>query len=212
MKHILLATVLALASLGALADASCTGHSCNDNSVTTTNAGGSGLGVASATSRNDNTNVNVNSASAKGGTALSGAYSGGNTQAVTVTDSGRMNYSGSYELKNVPNPPDVIANPTAPCRISVGVSGSGVGFGIGFGGSVMDDSCNSREDARLLYNLGLRDEAVLRLCAEEKMAAILKQCQSGAAPAQVSTAPTRPLPASEGHAWNGSTDLLLINR
>lgn len=168
--------------------------------------GGTGVGVASshsaafssASNRTDVdvTSVNVNSASAKGGnaasfakggTALSGAYSGGNQQNVTVTDSGKMHYSGSYEVKNVPNPPDVIANPTAPCRVSIGIAGSGVGFGFGVGSSVLDEGCDSREDSRLLYNMGLHAEAIQRLCAKPEMAAALKQCQTAQpAPAAVS--------------------------
>lgn len=165
--------------------------------------GGTGVGVASshsaafssASNRTDVdvTSVNVNSASAKGGnaasfakggTALSGAYSGGNQQNVTVTDSGKMHYSGSYEVKNVPNPPDVIANPTAPCRVSIGIAGSGVGFGFGVGSSVLDEGCNRRENSRLLHNLGETLAAKLILCNEPEIASVLPACKTQAANAE----------------------------
>lgn len=160
-------------------------------------AGAHSTAVAGASASNrtdvDVTSVNVNSASAKGGsayakggTAVSGAYSGGNAQTVTVTDSGKMHYSGSYEVKNVPNPPDVIANPTAPCRVSIGVAGSGVGFGFGVGSSVLDEGCDSREDARLLYNMGMPDTAIQRLCGKPEMAKVIPGCAKPATVAPTS--------------------------
>lgn len=46
------------------------------------------------------------------------------------------------------------------CLGSASVGGSGIGFGFGFGGTYQDDRCNAREDARLLYSMGYRRQAV----------------------------------------------------
>jgi hypothetical protein len=117
---------------------------------------------------------NATAVNVETGSATSQA-AGGSASAV-VQDSGDRHYSGSYEVRNVPNPPEVIANPTAPCRIGVGVSGSGVGFGFGVGSSVLDEGCDTREDARLLFNMGLHDAALMRLCAKPEMAAAIFNC------------------------------------
>jgi hypothetical protein len=209
MKTVIFATAMTLVSFNALADSEhiCQGNSCNEGSQGGQGgqggSGGIGVGVgvgigvgvaharalagASATSQTEVTTIGINSASAKGGAAVSG----GNTLAVIVTDSGRMRYAGSYEVKNVPNPPDVIAHPTAPCRVGFSGSGSGAGFGVGIGGSTLDEGCDAREDARLLYNMGLQAEAVQRLCAKPEMAAALKHC--AATPAQAVAPQTQTL-------------------
>lgn len=146
----------------------------NVNSISNVNKseGGTGIGVAESSSRSTSGSIS----GAYAGGSKSSSYSGGNTQSVVVTDSGKMHYSGSYELKNVPNPPDVIANPTAPCRVSVGVAGSGVGFGFGVGSSVLDEGCDAREDSRLLYNMGHQNLALARLCAKPEMAKVIPTC------------------------------------
>jgi hypothetical protein len=38
---------------------------------------------------------------------------------------------------------------------------------------VLDEGCDAREDSRLLHNMGLHAEAVLRLCAKPEMAKAL---------------------------------------
>lgn len=214
MRSIICALALTAISLPALADST---HECQGNSCNGGEGGGTATAVslagASAHNRTDVevTNVNVNSASAKGGSAYAkggeasaGAVAVGGSQSVTVTDSGQRHYSGSYELKNVPNPPDVIANPTAPCRVAVGVSGSGVGFGFGVGSSVLDEGCDAREDARLLYNMGMPETAIQRLCGKPEMAKVIPAC------GQVTAKPASS--DKEAISWNGSTDLTSINK
>lgn len=129
------------------------------------------VGVFNATSNN----VKASSSSRSSAASFSGAasYSGGNTQAVTVTDSGRMRYSGSYSVRSTGIAPDIIANPTAPCRIATSVSGAGVGFGFGFGGSVLDDGCDTRADATMLLAAGEGEAAIARLCQKPELAKAL---------------------------------------
>jgi hypothetical protein len=119
------------------------------------------------------TSVNVHASPRSSSMSGAAAFSGGNTQAVTVTDSGRMRYSGSYSVKSTGIAPDIIANPTAPCRIATSVSGAGVGFGFGFGGSVLDDGCDTRADATMLLAAGEPDAAIARLCQKAEMAKAL---------------------------------------
>jgi len=146
--------------------------------------------------RNDNTNLNSNSnrneansasfsgSSSKSG-AIAGAFSGGNSQNITVTDSGKLDYSGSYTVKNVPNVSMGSVYPTAPCMGSTQGSGSGIGFGIGFGTSWTDKDCSIRETARSFAAMGLNVDALKVLCSSEF---------SVAAP---SCASVQPLPAAK---------------
>ena len=87
-------------------------------------------------------------------------------------------------VKNTPDAPAIIASPTAPCRVQGGVGGSAPGFGLSFGGSVLDEGCDAREDARLLHNLGLQAEAVKRLCAKPEMAVALGEARCPPPPSQ----------------------------
>ncbi len=211
--------ILALASWPAFADSNheCQGNSCNGSGPVTNTAvsASSAESKASASNvvgvttsvKNSNTNVNVS----EGGKATAKSYSGGNVQSVTVTDSGKREYSGGYTVKNVPNPPDVIANPTAPCRIAFSGSGSGAGFGIGIGGSVLDEGCDLRERVRLLYNMGLTSSAVQLFCTDKQVAQVIPSCVANEptpAPAPGAQAPT---PIKESAAWNGSTSIVAGN-
>ena len=176
-------------------------------------AGGIGMGFggdakAYGGSASSKSYSNSHSFSAAG--AAAGAISGGNSQAVTVTDSGKMEYSGTYSVKNVPNPPDVIANPTAPCRIAFSGSGSGAGFGIGLGGSVLDEGCNRRENARTLYNFGEHTAALMLMCKDAEVAEVLEACKGNSA-SQVGSVPEmtqgeKVSYAPNGQAWVKSSD------
>ena len=97
--------------------------------------------------------------------------SGGNTQNVTVTDSGRMEYSGKYEVKNVPSVFSGNVYPTAPCMGSSTVGGAGVGFGFSVGTSWTDEECGIRETSRSFNGLGLKDDAIKVLCTSKYAAA-----------------------------------------
>ena len=88
-------------------------------------------------------------------------------QSVSVTDSGKMHYSGGYTFENVP---DVIAPnvyPTSPCMGSSSIGGAGVGFGISFGTSWESEECQLRETSRSFANMGLKEDAIAILCTSE---------------------------------------------
>ena len=130
--------------------------------------------------------VRANAAAFAGAASQSGAKSnansGGNVQNVVVTDSGRMEYSGSYEVKNVPSVFSGNVYPTAPCMGSSSIGGAGVGFGFSIGSSWTDDECGIRETSRSFNGLGLKDDAIKILCTS-KYAAAAPSC-AGAAKAE----------------------------
>lgn len=122
--------------------------------------------VGVAVSNRITNDVRQNAAAfAGGGHATSN--SGGNTQNVTVTDSGKMNYSGSYDVKNVPSVFSGNVYPTAPCMGSSTVGGAGVGFGFSVGTSWKDDDCGIRETARSFATMHMPDDAITVLCTSE---------------------------------------------
>lgn len=67
-------------------------------------------------------------------------------------------------VEAVRNAPDVLAYPTAPCRVAIGGSAAFAGFGGGLSGSVADENCQRIETSRQLYNLGQRDAALQIMC------------------------------------------------
>lgn len=125
--------------------------------------------------------VNSGSSASSGSssTSLSGSYSNtgaataGNAQNLNITSPGTVHYSGSHDVRNVPDVTTIIPGMTAPCYVSAGVSGSGVGFGFGVASGVEDKDCTAREDARTLLAMGLKDEAIARLCLRGTMASAL---------------------------------------
>jgi hypothetical protein len=144
------------------------------------------LGVFAVWSVNANaggTNVDVDaysgsqsvsgSQSMSGSVAETGAATAGNSQSVTVTSPGTVKYDGSYTVRSTPDVTTIVPGMTAPCYVSTGVSGSGVAFGFGVATGIEDKDCTAREDARTLVSLGLKDEAVARLCQRETMAKAL---------------------------------------
>jgi hypothetical protein len=56
------------------------------------------------------------------------------------------------------------------CKSGVSGAAQGTGFGLSFGSTSDDEDCETRMDAVLLFKLGLKDEAILRLCDNPKMA------------------------------------------
>lgn len=155
----------------------------------------------SVSSRNDNTNTNLNSnkseaasaalagaASKSASGAIAGSNSGGNTQNVTMTDSGQLHYSGSYEVKNVPNIIMGNIHPTSPCMGSSSAGASAVGFGVSFGTSWTDDECGIRETSRSFGGLGLKADAVAILCTS-KYASAASACAKPEQPIAKQTEP-----------------------
>lgn len=104
-----------------------------------------------------------------GGNAAAGASA--SNQGVSTNVS--VNNNTPDSLRTVGNAPDVIAYPTAPCRISVSASAGWLGGAFGFGSSVLDESCRRIEVSRQLHNLGQRDAAVSVMCNEPEAAKAL---------------------------------------
>lgn len=146
---------------------------------------------------------NANSAT---GIGISGATARnvGNTQQVTVTDSGALRYSGGYDLRTTGIAPDILAQPTAPCRVAVGVSGGWIGGALGIGGSVEDTGCTRRENARVLTGLGRQDAAVRLMCADPEVSKVLAECAAPAPAAGV----VAPAPVV---AYNNPTSVKAMN-
>jgi len=148
----------------------------NRNSAT-----GVGVGIAGAAAA-------AGSFSSSGGNSQANRQhaSQTNSQAVTVTDSGQMHYSGKYEVKTPGYAPDIVANPTAPCRIAVGIGASVMGGGGSIVGSVLDEGCDARADATMLMALDRPADAVRRLCLKPELAEVLPECRAPAAAPAVS--------------------------
>lgn len=134
----------------------------------------------------DSTAAAVGSATAMNGSSSISAPN----QSITFNSPDKVEYSGSYKVRTAPDAPTVLASPTAPCRVAIGASGSFLGGSLGMSGSVMDEGCDAREDARLLHNLGQTSAAIGRLCMKPEMAKALgNQCDKpGSAAAAPATA------------------------
>lgn len=116
--------------------------------VTTGTAEGGNASVVTST-----TNTNTSNATA-------GAQAGAQTGPVTAGN------SLSVESKFA-QAPDVIAYPTAPCRIAVGGSAGWFGGALGISTSSEDEGCTLRETARLLHNLGQSGAALQVMCLND---------------------------------------------
>lgn len=153
-------------------------------------------GIFAVASVNAGVSANAGSASLSGSQSQSGAASysntgaatAGNAQSVNILGPEGLKYSGSYDVRNVPDVTTIIPGMTAPCMISVGVSGSGVGFGFGVGGGIEDKECTRRETARSLVALGKTDAAVRLFCGNPDVAKLLEECNVPA-PAPLPTGP-----------------------
>lgn len=95
------------------------------------------------------------------------AVSGGNSQTVTMKDSGKMHYSGGYTFENVPDVMAPNVYPTSPCMGSSSIGGAGVGFGISFGTSWESEECQLRETSRSFASMGMKEDAIAILCTSE---------------------------------------------
>ena len=127
------------------------------------------------------------SSSATGGSASVGDVSGGNVvnniQVGDSNDDGTrsvrsvsqetvdVQYSGSYELKNVPNAYAPSLGATSPCMGSTSLGGSGVGFGFSAGTTWHDKDCTIRETARSFAGMGMNHDAMAILCSSDYAAA-----------------------------------------
>jgi hypothetical protein len=110
-----------------------------------------------------------------------------------------IDYSGSYELKNVPAvaAPALTTTLTETCMGSSSVGGAGVGFGFSIGTTWRDTACVRRLDSRQVAALGYRDAARELMCDSPAVAAAFERagmpsCGAGvaAAPAEKAIEPT----------------------
>lgn len=120
-----------------------------------------GSGGAGGSGGTGGTGGNASAVGGTGGTAKAVAGSaqastGSSTSAVTV----------SSQASRAAYAPDILATPTAPCRVAVGASAGWLGGALGFGTSVLDEGCHIRETARVLAGLGLIVAAVRALCQD----------------------------------------------
>jgi hypothetical protein len=113
---------------------------------------------------------------ATGGNAKSSAYSGGNTQSVSVIENGDTHYSGSYDVRTVGNAPDIVSYSTAPCRVAIGASGGWLGGAFGFTGSVLDEGCDVWRDVVNLTAHNYKEAADMRLCDKKELSKVLAHC------------------------------------
>jgi len=138
----------------------------------TNNNNSLGVGVGGTQSQTQTANGGAGGAGGSGGAGGTGSGVSNANAGATATNAGN-NQSITVQAASIPRQaPDsavVIASPTAPCRISQGVGGSGTGFSLQIGGSTLDEGCDAREDARMLFNMGLKDQAIARLCAKPEM-------------------------------------------
>lgn len=138
---------------------------------------GVGLGVGIGGSQGQSS-VNDNRSSATVGVATAVSNTSGSASGASITNN-IPTTPDKLTITTVGQAPDILATPTAPCRIAVGVSVGVIGGAAGFGYSVEDEGCTMRENARLLNNLGEKAAALKLLCNDEKVAAVLGVCAAG---------------------------------
>jgi hypothetical protein len=107
--------------------------------------------------------VGTSASGGAGGSASGGNATGGASNATAGSSTSAVNVSGARAAYA----PDVLSTPTAPCRVSVGASAGWLGGAFGIGTSVLDDGCNVRETARVLWALGQRDAAIQAMCLDD---------------------------------------------
>jgi hypothetical protein len=62
------------------------------------------------------------------------------------------------------------------CMGSASAGGSNSVMGFSIGKTYIDENCNARYDAQLLWSMGRKNAAVMRLCSQPKMAAVIPEC------------------------------------
>ena len=182
MRTKIILALVALASGPALAgncgnDKDVGNADCTPNAVAGSNSTSAAAAVSSSVSLAGAVSGAISgpsTSSATGGTAHGNGYggSGGSVGTVAVSVTGPTTTTPT-RIENTPDVTTMIGSATAVCRIAFGAGGSGPGIGFSFGASMLDEGCDAREDARLLRNMGLNAEAVLRLCAKPEMAVAL---------------------------------------
>jgi hypothetical protein len=79
--------------------------------------------------------------------------------------------SGTTTLKNVPSITAPSIGVSAACKSAISGGVAGAGFGVTIGSSINDEECQSRENARVLAQMGQNAEAMSIMCM---MPAVMK--------------------------------------
>lgn len=100
------------------------------------------------------------------------ANNNGNAQNTTIN----QNYNAPKQYRNAPSMNAYMGTPGINCAsvYSLAVSGPGLGIGGGFSGE--SDTCNRREAARVLTQMGEQDTAMEVMC-QDKMISETTRCQ-----------------------------------
>lgn len=106
------------------------------------------------------------SATAAGGNAAGGSATASAGSATASAGSAQSAVTINSQAARAAYAPDILATPTAPCRVAVGASAGWLGGALGFGTSVLDEGCHIRETARVLAGLGLVQAAIRALCQD----------------------------------------------
>lgn len=114
-------------------------------------------------------------------TAAGGQAQGGNATASAgsaTAQAGSSSVTINSQAPRAAYAPDILATPTAPCRVAIGASAGWLGGALGFGTSVLDEGCHIRETARVLAGLGQAAAAIRAMC-QDKVAreALGKACE-----------------------------------
>lgn len=104
------------------------------------------------------------------------ASTDGNRQTIEYNSSGNQNYSGSYEVKSVPNAiaPSLTTTLTETCMGSSTGAVSVMGMGVSGGTTWKDEECVRRLNARELAALGEKDAAKELMCGNPEVYAVYK--------------------------------------
>lgn len=99
-----------------------------------------------------------------------------NAQNITFNQpagTGKVDYSGSYELNNVPavSAPSLATTLSETCMGSTSAGFANSGLGLSFGTTWRDGACVRRLDSRQIQSLGYVLAAKERMCDDEKNAA-----------------------------------------
>lgn len=112
------------------------------------------------------TNVNVGYTGDPSGNSSTGA---GNTSSEQY-----IGYGGGYTVRNTPEviPPSVVGG--NPCAIGASGGMAVAGFGIAAGGTWADRSCERRQQAALLFNMGESKVALELMCQDDHVRDAMK--------------------------------------
>ncbi len=127
-------------------------------------------GLAQQTGNNSNSNSNATS----GSTSTSGANSNQRQlqgQSVTYQET----TPADQTIKNVPNvyAPALAAAGSEVCLGSASAGGAGAGFGLTIGGTIVDQECQLRMNARTLATLGYAAAAREEMCVDSQVRAAM---------------------------------------